>query len=188
MRHFTLRLEQALAACILMLLLSAATICQTAKSAREDTAAAAAHAQQLKPQTSCPVTGEAIDRKLYVDYKGKRIYVCCASCTTQVRQDPEKYMRKLARMGQSVETIGKAAHMETRDSLADTSMRPMNMKMAPDTTAKAAIAGYWTCTMHPEVHQSAPGNCPVCGMKLVFVGSAKDSTSVKSRRHHEMKM
>lgn len=25
----------------------------------------------------------------------------------------------------------------------------------------------YTCTMHPEVAQSAPGNCPKCGMSLV---------------------
>lgn len=26
---------------------------------------------------------------------------------------------------------------------------------------------YWTCPMHPQVHQDHPGNCPICGMKLV---------------------
>jgi Cu(I)/Ag(I) efflux system membrane fusion protein len=26
---------------------------------------------------------------------------------------------------------------------------------------------YWTCTMHPQVRQGEPGNCPICGMKLV---------------------
>lgn len=26
---------------------------------------------------------------------------------------------------------------------------------------------YYTCTMHPEVHQDKPGNCPICGMELV---------------------
>jgi len=25
----------------------------------------------------------------------------------------------------------------------------------------------YTCSMHPEVVQSTPGNCPKCGMKLV---------------------
>ncbi|MEO8184093.1 MAG: heavy metal-binding domain-containing protein [Deltaproteobacteria bacterium] len=24
----------------------------------------------------------------------------------------------------------------------------------------------WTCSMHPQVRQSKPGNCPICGMKL----------------------
>lgn len=26
---------------------------------------------------------------------------------------------------------------------------------------------YWTCPMHPQVRQPTPGNCPICGMKLV---------------------
>lgn len=36
-----------------------------------------------------------------------------------------------------------------------------------------AVIEYWTCTMHPEVRESAPGDCPICGMKLVpkYAGS-----------------
>jgi multidrug efflux pump subunit AcrA (membrane-fusion protein) len=29
--------------------------------------------------------------------------------------------------------------------------------------------GYWTCTMHPQVHKVEPGKCPICGMPLVHV-------------------
>jgi len=25
----------------------------------------------------------------------------------------------------------------------------------------------WTCPMHPEIVRDKPGNCPICGMKLV---------------------
>ncbi len=25
---------------------------------------------------------------------------------------------------------------------------------------------YYTCVMHPQVHETKPGNCPVCGMDL----------------------
>lgn len=28
---------------------------------------------------------------------------------------------------------------------------------------------YWTCSMHPQIHQDEPGNCPICGMTLVPV-------------------
>ena len=28
---------------------------------------------------------------------------------------------------------------------------------------------YYTCTMHPSVHSAEPGNCPICGMKMVPV-------------------
>ncbi len=32
---------------------------------------------------------------------------------------------------------------------------------------------YWTCSMHPEVEQSEPGQCPVCSMELIpkYAGS-----------------
>jgi Cu(I)/Ag(I) efflux system membrane fusion protein len=28
---------------------------------------------------------------------------------------------------------------------------------------------YYTCSMHPQVHEDHPGNCPICGMKLIAV-------------------
>ena len=28
-------------------------------------------------------------------------------------------------------------------------------------------SGYWTCPMHPQIHKSEPGACPICGMDLV---------------------
>lgn len=59
----------------------------------------------LAPQTTCPVMGNAIDKSQYVDYKDKRIYVCCGGCIDAVKKDPETYIKKLEAMGQGVETI-----------------------------------------------------------------------------------
>lgn len=28
---------------------------------------------------------------------------------------------------------------------------------------------YYTCSMHPQIHKDKPGNCPICGMKLIKV-------------------
>jgi Cu(I)/Ag(I) efflux system membrane fusion protein len=28
---------------------------------------------------------------------------------------------------------------------------------------------YYTCSMHPQIHEDHPGNCPICGMKLIRV-------------------
>ena len=25
----------------------------------------------------------------------------------------------------------------------------------------------WTCSMHPQIRQNEPGNCPICGMELI---------------------
>jgi hypothetical protein len=59
----------------------------------------------LAPQTTCPVMGGAINKKQYVDYQGKRIYVCCPGCIAELKADPEKYIKKLEDMGQSVEVL-----------------------------------------------------------------------------------
>jgi len=50
----------------------------------------------LKPQSICPVMGGKIDKKVYVDYQGQRIYFCCPSCKETFLKEPEKYMKKLA--------------------------------------------------------------------------------------------
>ena len=59
-------------------------------------------------QTLCPVLGNPIDKKLFVDYKGKRIYVCCAMCILKVKANPAKYLRKIEKSGESVELISAA--------------------------------------------------------------------------------
>ncbi len=53
------------------------------------------HTDNLKPQTICPVMGNKINKNLYVDYNGKRIYVCCKSCIDIVKKSPEKYLKIL---------------------------------------------------------------------------------------------
>jgi membrane fusion protein, copper/silver efflux system len=34
---------------------------------------------------------------------------------------------------------------------------------------------FYTCSMHPQVMQTAPGDCPICGMKLIKVEKKKGS-------------
>ena len=59
------------------------------------------------PQTTCPVMGNPIDKKYYVDYQGKRIYFCCPLCPPKFKADPEKYMKKMKDQGVELENTPK---------------------------------------------------------------------------------
>lgn len=43
----------------------------------------------------CPVMGNPVDPKVYVDYQGRRIGFCCPGCDATFLQDPEKYLKKV---------------------------------------------------------------------------------------------
>jgi YHS domain-containing protein len=55
------------------------------------------------PQTTCPVMGGKINKSLYADYEGKRVYFCCAGCPEQFKKDPAKYVKKLEDQGVTLE-------------------------------------------------------------------------------------
>lgn len=61
--------------------------------------AGADEAPAVKKQTTCPVMGGAVKTNLYVDYEGKRIYVCCKGCLPDLKKDPAKYVTKLEKQG-----------------------------------------------------------------------------------------
>jgi hypothetical protein len=52
-----------------------------------------------KAQTTCPIMGGRISKRLYVDYEGKRIYMCCPGCRSAIRKDPAKYIQQLEAKG-----------------------------------------------------------------------------------------
>lgn len=55
-------------------------------------------AKQIKQQ-KCPIMGYKPSEKLFVDYKGKRIYFCCGSCPSTFMKDPERYMEQMNKEG-----------------------------------------------------------------------------------------
>jgi YHS domain-containing protein len=56
-----------------------------------------------KPQTMCPVLSQKIDKKIFVDYKGKRIYFCCKACVDKFNKEPDKYVKILDKQGITLE-------------------------------------------------------------------------------------
>jgi hypothetical protein len=77
----------------------------TAKTAEKGVIAAKAAETKAvgKPQTLCPVMGGEIDKKLYVDHDGKRIYVCCEGCIATIKKNPAKYIKMLEDKGITLE-------------------------------------------------------------------------------------
>ncbi len=58
-----------------------------------DTAAKLASATEQK---TCPIMeGKPINKDLFTEYKGKKVYFCCAACKPTFEADPEKYIAKL---------------------------------------------------------------------------------------------
>ena len=48
-----------------------------------------------KVQTTCPVMGGEINKDIYLDHEGNRIYFCCQACVEKFNQDPDTYLQKL---------------------------------------------------------------------------------------------
>ncbi len=46
-------------------------------------------------QTDCPVMGGAINKALFTEYEGKKVYFCCSGCKPKFEAEPEKYIAKL---------------------------------------------------------------------------------------------
>jgi YHS domain-containing protein len=158
-----------------------------------------AKAAELKPQTTCPVMGGAIDNQFYSDYKGKRVYFCCSACLEKFIKDPETYLKKLDKMGQKAELLavnepGTKAASSSKDTVAAVKKCPVmadsskkKCAMAGDTSQKkcpmmndtSKVKGCYTCPMHPGEMSKEPGKCPKCGMDLVFKKCPMDSAHAK---------
>lgn len=42
-------------------------------------------------QTMCPVMNAPVNKEMFVEYKGRRIYVCCPPCIDTIQADPARY-------------------------------------------------------------------------------------------------
>ena len=85
-------------------LLMTAALAQ-AGACEEKTATGEAKVADGKVQTECPVMGGRINKAIYADHDGKRIYLCCKGCIGAVKKDPAKYIKALEDKGVTVETV-----------------------------------------------------------------------------------
>ena len=81
----------------------------------EATAPAAGTAAVVKSQTTCPVMkGNPVNKTLFVDYEGKRIYVCCADCIKEITANPAKYVKQLEAEGITLDKVPAPAAAATK--------------------------------------------------------------------------
>lgn len=46
-------------------------------------------------QTTCPVSGEAINPEQFCEYEGRRVYFCCENCKAKFEASPDEFKDKL---------------------------------------------------------------------------------------------
>jgi YHS domain-containing protein len=86
------RSEMMLGKMIVVMLLAVGLVCS-------GYALAADNPDKDKPQTVCPVLGGKIDKNVYTDYQGKRIYFCCSGCIDEFKKNPAKYLKQMEEQG-----------------------------------------------------------------------------------------
>jgi P-type Cu+ transporter len=104
-----------------------------------------------------PVCGMMVDpaspRGGSVEHAGTRYYFCNPRCAERFRAEPEKFLSP----------DYKPAGMH--GGVVQLSAKPASIAPAPTTPAPAPAAVY-VCPMDPEVRETSPGACPICGMAL----------------------
>ena len=81
-------------------------------------------------------------------YKDQTYWFCCNGCRIKFEKNPDEYLQK-------------------RDEVT---------KKAPHVSRDQAATGMeYTCPMHPEIVESFPTDCPICGMSLEPMAPSLDS-------------
>jgi YHS domain-containing protein len=65
-------------------------------------------AKETKQADRCVVMGGKINEDVYVDYKGQRVYFCCAGCIKKFNKNPEKYLGMMKEAGVAPEKTPKS--------------------------------------------------------------------------------
>jgi heavy metal translocating P-type ATPase len=82
-----------------------------------------------------------------VEHRGETYYFCAAACAARFREDPDKFLAA----PRASEPASTAGHAPAKSAAA---------------SPKQAQSVRYTCPMHPQIVQIAPGSCPTCGMAL----------------------
>ena len=88
----------------------------------------------------CGMVVNPVTAKHRAELDRQSYYFCCAGCKAKFLADPASYLKR-------------------------------QVKPAPAVASAPAVSGtLYTCPMHPQIRQSGPGSCPICGMALESAG------------------
>ena len=66
-------------------------------------------------QTTCPVSGEAVDKNVSLNHEGRRLFFCCDKCISSFESDPAGYLSKMdARPTEDASTKAKSESGEMK--------------------------------------------------------------------------
>lgn len=110
-------------------------------------------------------------RLILVGCSALAAFACVATSVESTSHDPESAEAQVAPLPDVGRTFAKdfdplAPVAEGRPSVAGHNHQATGSAQA-DKEEPPAAASRWTCPMHPEIVRDKPGNCPICGMKLV---------------------
>src|SRR5579864_3940286 len=95
------------------------------------------------------------------EYKGQTYYFCSPGCVKRFNADPEKYLAPRPPAAQ----VPKSQMVQIGGIIPVPAAAPPITKPAPKSpTGKGTVT--YVCPMDPEVRESKPGACPMCGMAL----------------------
>ena len=108
----------------------------------------------LKPALAtdpvCHMKVDPAKAKANTTHNGATYYFCCQGCHDKFLQAPEKYLQPPALPLVTLTGAPKPAATKAKPVAEPQSSQPVE----------------YICPMDPEVHESKPGACPICGMAL----------------------
>jgi len=115
--------------------------------------AGALYAQDVNPnQTVCPVMGGRINKAMFADYNGERVYFCCEPCVESFKKEPQKYLDQLKDQGVVLE---KAPITQTK---CPVSGEAINKEIHADVNGKRV---YFCCNGCKVKFEKDPAKYPV---------------------------
>jgi YHS domain-containing protein len=65
---------------------------------------------EVKMQSVCPIMGNPINKEVFADHDGKRVYFCCAECIPKFNEDPAGFIAKMEKDGITLAKTPEADH------------------------------------------------------------------------------